>query len=65
MSTRIGPWALSSKAVSAAFGGISGSNSDLHDPTYLYVAGLLERGIRVLVYAGKGEWRDDKRILRR
>lgn len=48
-----GPWSLSSSTVAAAFGGISGSNSDLHDPTYLYVAGLLERGIRVLVYVGK------------
>lgn len=55
-SKRTDKWAMSSGAVANAFGGISGRNADLHDPTYLYVAGLLERGVKVLVYAGKGEF---------
>lgn len=45
-------WTLSSEAVSTAFGGIgSGAQMDVHHKTYLYVAGLLENGIRVLIYA--------------
>ncbi|KAK4698808.1 hypothetical protein P7C70_g7462, partial [Phenoliferia sp. Uapishka_3] len=50
-------WTLSSEAVSVAFGGIgSGSRMDVHRKTYLYVAGLLENGIRVLIYAGKTDF---------
>ncbi|KAK8845643.1 hypothetical protein IAR55_006359 [Kwoniella newhampshirensis] len=49
-----GPWVSSSAGVAASMGGIASSPSmDLHHKTYLYVAGLLERGVRVLVYAGK------------
>ncbi len=51
-----GPWSVSSQPVYIAMGGIASSLSmDLHHQTYLYVAGLLERDVRVLVYAGKGE----------
>jgi carboxypeptidase C (cathepsin A) len=32
------------------------SGLDMFHPTYLYVAGLLERGIRVLIYVGKYDW---------
>jgi hypothetical protein len=52
-----GPWSVSSQPVYIAMGGIASSLSmDLHHQTYLYVAGLLERDVRVLVYAGKGEF---------
>lgn len=45
-----GPWVSSSLAVSHAFGGIGSSATlDVHHPTYHYLEGLLERGVRVLI----------------
>jgi carboxypeptidase C (cathepsin A) len=29
---------------------------DMYHPTYLYVAGLLERGVRALIYVGAYDW---------
>ncbi|KAL7415404.1 Alpha/Beta hydrolase protein [Mrakia frigida] len=49
-----GPWVPSSEPVARAFGGIGGeAKMDVHHKTYHYLEGLLERGVRVLVYAGK------------
>ena len=45
----IGNFTSCSNAVGAAFG----RTQDVAYPTYLYVAQLLERGIKVLVYVGE------------
>lgn len=47
-----GNFSSCSDRVGAAFS----SALDEYHPTYLHVAGLLERGIRALIYVGKYDW---------
>jgi carboxypeptidase C (cathepsin A) len=46
------PFASCSPTVNTAF---HTADDSLH-PTYLWVAGLLERGVRALVYVGENDW---------
>jgi carboxypeptidase C (cathepsin A) len=46
------PFALCSWPVNAAFH----AAGDFFAPTYLWVAGLLERGVRTLIYVGENDW---------
>jgi carboxypeptidase C (cathepsin A) len=41
---------------SSAVGSAFRSNLDGYHPTYLYVAALLERGVRTLIYVGAYDW---------
>jgi carboxypeptidase C (cathepsin A) len=47
-----GPFASCSPRVGAAFFG----TDDIYGPTYHWVAGLLERGVRALIYVGEYDW---------